>query len=82
MSGCLTGGCSRSSPLHRKGKEPKYNPCVGRAFFRVNAFRGKRVDAAESLGREITRFNEELLNGQPGRPMSAAKFFLFLGGFF
>jgi hypothetical protein len=37
---------------------------------------------AESLGREITRFNEEFLNGQPGRPMSAAKFFSFPRWFF
>ena len=65
-----------------KERNQKNNPCVGRAFFRLNAFRGKRVDAAESLGREITRFNEELLNGQPGRPMSAAKFFSFPRWFF
>jgi hypothetical protein len=38
---------------------------------RTKAFRGKRVDLAESLGREITRFNEEFLNGQPGRPHPA-----------
>ncbi len=65
-----------------KERNQKNNPCVGRAFFRLNAFRGQRVDAAESLGREITRFNEELLNGQPGRPMSAAKFFSFPRWFF
>ena len=65
-----------------KERNQKNNPCVGRAFFRLNAFRGQRVDAAESLGREITRFNEEFLNGQPGRPMSAAKFFSFPRWFF
>jgi len=38
---------------------------------RTKAFRGKRADTAESFSREITRFQEEFLRGQPGRPMPA-----------
>jgi hypothetical protein len=52
-----------------KAAGKKYTTTLEEA--RTKAFRGKRVEAAESLGREITRFNEEFLNGQPARPMPA-----------
>jgi hypothetical protein len=59
--------CARAVEEMVKAAGIKYTTLLEEA--RTKAFRGKRVDAAESLGREITRFNEELLNGQPGRPM-------------